>query len=379
MSEPAYPIAIPAAAVVDAFLRRRHPAAADSPLPDAAPIPEPSAVATLVDAAFWASLLRVEGRSPRISLALAPPDGPGHPMMLERPLPLTPSSLNHLAPAVDRPGIHLGVWPMDGELRVWGAARALPALCLVLEVVEPGLIVLKFHRGAEFGKFANIAILRGHEIRVVDERSMRLPDCPELLETLLGLETASSQTDSGSTLIQLAISMRAHGRGGSLLVVPHGSERWRGSIVQPVSYAISPPFSRFGDLLDLPADERERAGGGDGVGRLIDALAGLTAVDGATIMSDRYTLLAFGAKIGRRDGNGPVEKVVVTEPVDDDVPSLLQPTQLGGTRHLSAAQFVHDQTDSIALVASQDGRFTVFAWSPARAMVRAHRIEALLL
>ena len=35
---------------------------------------------------------------------------------------------------------------------------------------------------------------------------------------------------------------------------------------------------------------------------------------------------------------------------------------LGGTRHLSAAQFGHDQRDSIALVASQDGRFTVFAW-----------------
>ena len=51
----------------------------------------------------------------------------------------------------------------------------------------------------------------------------------------------------------------------------------------------------------------------------------------------------------------------------------------GGTRHLSAAQFVHDQQDAVALVASQDGRFTVFAWSSCDNMVYAHRVEALLL
>jgi len=55
------------------------------------------------------------------------------------------------------------------------------------------------------------------------------------------------------------------------------------------------------------------------------------------------------------------------------------PAQLGGTRHLSAAQFVQDQRDALALVASQDGRFTVFAWSPCEEMVHAHRVEALLL
>jgi hypothetical protein len=57
----------------------------------------------------------------------------------------------------------------------------------------------------------------------------------------------------------------------------------------------------------------------------------------------------------------------------------VEPALLGGTRHLSAAQFVQDQRDSIALVASQDGRFTIFAWSPCEDMVHAHRVEALLL
>ena len=96
-------------------------------------------------------------------------------------------------------------------------------------------------------------------------------------------------------------------------------------------------------------------------------------------MSDDYELFAFGAKITRRRGRAPVERVVVTEPIEGAERTVLAPTQLGGTRHLSAAQFVHDQRDAIALVASQDGRFTIFKWSTREDMVHAHRVEALLL
>ncbi len=69
----------------------------------------------------------------------------------------------------------------------------------------------------------------------------------------------------------------------------------------------------------------------------------------------------------------------MTEPIEGSVATTINPAELGGTRHLSAAQFVHDQRDSVALVASQDGHFTVFAWSPCEAMVHAHRVESLLL
>jgi hypothetical protein len=96
------------------------------------------------------------------------------------------------------------------------------------------------------------------------------------------------------------------------------------------------------------------------------------------VISDQYELLAFGAKIGQRDGSR-VEQVVITEPVVGTTASIETPLQLGNTRHLSAAQFVHDQREALALVASQDGRFTVFAWSPCENMVHAHRVETLLL
>jgi hypothetical protein len=74
-----------------------------------------------------------------------------------------------------------------------------------------------------------------------------------------------------------------------------------------------------------------------------------------------------------------VERVVVTEPVEGAAVDVTTPAQLGGTRHFSAAQFVHDQRGATALVASQDGRFTIFKWSQADELVHAHRVEALLL
>jgi hypothetical protein len=111
----------------------------------------------------------------------------------------------------------------------------------------------------------------------------------------------------------------------------------------------------------------------------VQSIAGLTAVDGAAVMTDQYEILAFGAKIQRRRGAAPVESVRVTEPVQGGEPSTFTAAQLGGTRHLSAAQFVHDQRNAIALVASQDRRFTVFAWSPCEETVHAHRVEILLL
>jgi hypothetical protein len=90
-------------------------------------------------------------------------------------------------------------------------------------------------------------------------------------------------------------------------------------------------------------------------------------------------VLAFGAKIRRKGGSPPVDKWVVTEPIVGNVGAVVQPTEHGGTRHLSAAQYVFDHRDALALVASQDGRFTVFAWSPCEEMVHAHRVESLLM
>lgn len=111
----------------------------------------------------------------------------------------------------------------------------------------------------------------------------------------------------------------------------------------------------------------------------MDGIAGLTAVDGAAVITDEYELVAFGATISRRNGGQEIDKIALVEPVRGSMPVIVPAAQFGGTRHLSAAQFIHDQHDSVALVASKDGRFTVFAWSEPEQIVQAHRIEAQLL
>jgi hypothetical protein len=173
--------------------------------------------------------------------------------------------------------------------------------------------------------------------------------------------------------------MRPHGRGGSLLVVPAGSESWRASILRPIMYPVVPPFTELAELMREEAGERQQRRWQDALHPAIEMVAGLTAVDGATVITKDYEVLAFGAKIGRRDGWPRVQEVVVTEPIEGSAAVIAHPAELGGTRHLSAAQFVQDQRDALALVASQDGRFTIFAWSPRENMIHAHRVESLLL
>src|SRR5437762_6201570 len=244
-----------------------------------AEIPDAVTIERIINAAFWASLRRKEGPAPTISLAYPPREAGGTALYVERPLPLDPTILTKLAPAVERPGIHLGVWKNGDGLAVWGATRTLPPFCFVVEVIEPGLLVIKHRRADPDGKFANVAVLEGDQVKIVDVEGTMASECPDFVGVLLGFDSATPD----NVLLPLALSMRAHKHGGSLLVVPHGTEAWRKSIVS-VPYTVAPPFSKLRDGATKEA---------------IDPIGGLTAVDGALILNDRWDVLAFGAKIGR--------------------------------------------------------------------------------
>jgi len=375
MNEPLYPAARTyAARLADHFVR--HTAAAEHAVPACAVPPDVRAIEALVDAAFWASLQREEGYTPEISLAFLPPGRAVHPLVLEHPLPLGPRALARLSPAVQRPGIHLGVWRDRGDLFVWGTTRAIPSYCFVVEVLGPGLLVVKHRIREDSAKFRNVAVFEGDQVKVLSRDTAYGSDPPDLLRSLIASESSGVTDDPDDVLLRLAVSMRAHKRGGTLLVVPEGTKTWRDSIVQPITYAVEPPFTELAGLAQEKAQDGKWHGA---VSRVVDAVAGLTAVDGATLITDRYELLAFGVKIARPDGRPRVEQVVVTEPVEGGAAVVMAPVQLGGTRHISAAQFTQDQRDGVALVASQDGHFTIFVWSPREGMVHAHRVESLLL
>jgi hypothetical protein len=375
VSEPLYPAARTYAVRLEAHFAQSLEAGPQRP-PGEVTSPDARSIEALIDAGFWASLQREEGYAPEISLALLPPERAVRPLRLAPPLPLGPRALAQLAPAVERPGIHLGVWRQGGELLVWGTTRAVPTFCFVLEVVAPGLLVVKHRVREDSAKFRNVAVFEGEQAKILSRQAAPASDHPALLRSLLGPEPA--EDEANDVLLRLAVSMRAHKRGGTLLVVPAGSEAWRESIVRPIAYAVEPPFTELADLVHEAAKKGAALDYG-ALGRVVDSVAGLTAVDGATLINDRCELLAFGVKIGRPDGRLRVERVVVSEPIEGGAAVVLAPLQLGGTRHISAAQFAQDQQNAVALVASQDGRFTIFAWSPGEGMVHAHRVEALLL
>jgi hypothetical protein len=379
MTQPSYPAARAAADRIGAHFGRHLASSSPKQRGQTATAPDAPAIEAIIEAAFWASLRREEGYMPRISLAFVAPEAVNWSLKFERRLPLAAQPLTRLGPAVERPGVHLGVWREGEQFFVWGSTRNLPPLCFVLEVIAPGLLVIKHSPSDESAKFVNVAVLQGDEVKMIDEQAARLPDCPDLLTSLLGFDTQHASRESVSVLIHLAISMRAHGRGGSLLVVPSQTETWRESVVQPILYALAPPFSGLAQLTRQRVVEGSDRSWMDSLRHAVNGVAGLTAVDGATVINDQHEVLAFGAKIVRRDGSPLVSEVIMTEPIAGARAEVVEPALLGGTRHLSAAQFVRDQQGAVALVASQDGRFTAFAWSPCENMVHAHRIETLLL
>ena len=78
-----------------------------------------------------------------------------------------------------------------------------------------------------------------------------------------------------------------------------------------------------------------------------------------------------------------MEQVTVTEPIEGDVALTVHPTQLGGTRLLSAAQFVQgDIVEDIRSALSRAGlrpeRLVVEIWSSIREQRRFDSLEQLV-
>jgi len=117
----------------------------------------------------------------------------------------------------------------------------------------------------------------------------------------------------------------------------------------------------------------------DALGRSLKLTGQLTAVDGAVIVNDDVKVLAFGAKIKPVDTRKSPETLFVSEASAGSVPMEVSLSEFGGTRHQSAAQFVFDQRQSVAFVASQDGMMTLLTWHESVGRVAAVRHIELTL
>ena len=385
MTEPAYPAARAVAARVQRHFTEHLAAARRRGRTDLAPEPDPTDIEAMIDAAFWASLRREEGVTPTISLALLPPEGAGQAITFAHDLPLRASALAKLAPAVERPGIHLGVWrSMNGGTAIC-ASGARPARfrrsVLVVEVVASGL----HRRQAPQRSVRQVRERRRARGRRDQDRRRGLLDaaaeCPAPVKSLLGFETPGRAVRSGR---RAGAAGGVDARASSRRRAPGGAGGHRGLA----------RVDRHARALQ-PSSRRSRAGGPGRAGEAQSPSShewqeDLAArdrrdrrTDGRRRRHDHHRSRSSSWRSAPR--SRAAAATAVSSASSSPSPSRAArrrswpPTQLGGTRHLSAAQFVHDQRDAIALVASQDGRFTIFKWSPREDMVHAHRVEALLI
>ena len=121
---------------------------------------------------------------------------------------------------------------------------------------------------------------------IVDQRGRRVVLSRSGEIAIVDMDGRAPAHGAVNVLVQLAVSMRAHGRGGSLLIVPAGREDWRESIVAPIPYAVTPPYTGLSSLMRMDDQARQPHTWRDALKEAVDAVAGLSAVDGATVMAD---------------------------------------------------------------------------------------------
>ena len=126
--------------------------------------------------------------APKISLAFAGPQDVPLPLMFERPL-LSSAFLTRARRLSSAP---VSTWPSGTGPAGWRFG-ALPAYFRRLPSCW------KWWRRACWssstaaarspGKFVNLAVLEGDDVKVIDSHAATVPDCPALLSSLLGLES----------------------------------------------------------------------------------------------------------------------------------------------------------------------------------------------
>ena len=272
-----------------------------------------------------------------------------------------------LAPAFGPQENSIGVWfDEHGELFIWGFAPSA-GISLAVRVHEPGQLLLSF----DFGVAPFTVFISGSRTEFVDPSN--------LPPTLRRPELEGRRDDH----VQIAKVMRSLKCGGTLLLVNQESS-WSDSIYQPVTF-IGRPYEKIkNDILYRdkilkqefdkdPLTLHQQRSAKEDADKSLGVIVNLTAVDGATLVTFDLDVLAFGAKIRAKDVDHKPERLVISEPFEGSVEREIGLFELGGTRHQSAAQFVFDQKDAIAIVASQDGRLSVLVWDRAEGKVAVVR------
>ena len=342
-----------------------------------------------------------------------PPNGL-HRLEFTEPRKFSPAELRRLSPAVSFHRSLIGVSVGDdGALHIWGfvhsgprwlraahggrgAAPPMPPT-LVVNVTGPGRVeVLKGK--ATIGQLVDGRIL-GRSMNVFASKWLANTFMNVRNEHLeMHLQRRAQQTAVwadlnpdllrviGQHMVKRVITaMRTSGHGGTLVVLPEEFARGlfdkNAFVSLKYKFAEGEPRARFKSLLVSILDGLAEYGGrflvdGSGGLRMVDwsdyeatndqkiseldeaifevshLIAGLTSVDGAVMMTQRFELLGFGAEI--YCVNSDVTEVARAMDLEGNE-LRIESVEGVGTRHRSAFRLCNELSMALVIVVSQDG------------------------
>lgn len=344
------------------------------------------AFAEIMNCALWASTLTEEGEEVRAVLSIGPAQqylADPH-IKFDRALPLTSQAIAKLSVSFPYGRGALGVSPAFGQPKIWGFYLGRIPSEWVLEILGPGFLVVRNERGVRAVVQPDGNLLEFHSVQPTSDMW-----CDFLMfeTTINNLIPSERQAQFLGLLRIAASSMRNHGCGGTLILGPD-SGNWLDSVKfghrvaegQNIlsekmdsfrAWAAELPRDQLIEDLFLPESEAQSE-----LHTTLRLVAGLSAVDGALILTYNLEFLGYGAKLQATPRDAQVR---VLYPTGEPGGEIVKSSKLGGTRHQSAVHFVAAHPETLACVASQDGRFTVFCCGPDGEDVRAFRSELLLL
>lgn len=340
-------------------------------------LPSREDLAQLVNTAFWASLSKEENRSVRFNLGYySVPTPPGEGVSFAAPLKYSVAALAKLAPSCGSNGALL-VCPGEDGLEIFGRAAAWYS-ALEIKVLDPGQLVVR-------GSMNNVAAISGSEILFIRDYLMGLYG--EIWDRFM-TRTPDGKLDVEDerrvALINAARRIRGLGHGGAIFVI--ANDDCLEKCISEFTYRAKEGVGALKEALDMDAELKAQGdlltdGYATGIQAAAEDLAQMTQVDGAVLVREDLSLVGFGAKLTPANGN-ELETVYEVDPLHRSTANYFRVAEsLGGTRHRSAARFIQDNPDALAIVVSEDGVISCFVSREvdgARRVVRYKRLELSL-
>lgn len=306
--------------------------------------PALSALKELTVLAFWSSLERYEARETRFRYLCH--TGAGDEVVMLGTLPeeavVTATLTRKLAAA----GSSIVVRESKSGWVTSGLGFASGVQQLWVDALKPGVVRIGYW-------LFPVAIIEGGRAYFLgDAVNSPVTEIASFLAPEPGVDDpkGARRYDSAAAIRQILNRMRLD-HGGTLVVLP------------TAEYARE-AFS--GSLLLGPSKSSPNAVGQGGHARVL-AIAEMANLDGAVVITGALEFVRAGAKISDQGDDFEVETIRPTVPSEAITKRV---TELGGTRHQSAARLVFTHHEAIAFVCSSDGPVSVISWSDADRTVK---------